>query len=188
MDAMAKKIEMLNGRPEMHIDENPIDVYTAFNMAAYVYDVLHTYGQQAIADNREGKCTKTLGDVAFLNVITTGVIANTTKSFRQSELAHVIYDGVRTHFTHEAADAIHGEIVAIGLFCQLYFNGLQEKEAELREFMRKMDLPLTLGEIGIEPTEENLNTIEEYIVNSRHYNSTDPADRQRLHEAVREMV
>ena len=61
-------------------------------------------------------------------------------------------------------------------------------EAELREFMRKMDLPLTLGEIGIEPTEENLNTIEEYIVNSRHYNSTDPADRQRLHEAVREMV
>ena len=188
MDAMANKIEMLNGRPEMHIDENPIDVYTAFNMAAYVYDVLHTYGQQAIADNREGKCTKTLGDVAFLNVITTGVIANTTKSFRQSELAHVIYDGVRTHFTHEAADAIHGEIVAIGLFCQLYFNGLQEKEAELREFMRKMDLPLTLGESGIEPTEENLNTIEEYIVNSRHYNSTDPADRQRLHEAVREMV
>lgn len=188
LDAMAKKIEMLNGKPEMKIEDNPIDVYTAFNMAAYTYDVLHTYGLQAIEDNRQHKFTKTLNDVAFLNVITTGVIANTTKSFRQSELAHVIYDGVRTHFTHEAAHSIHGEIVAVGLFCQLYFNGLQDKEAELREFMRKMDLPLTLGELGVEPTEKNLNTIEEYIVNSRHYNSTDPADRQRLHEAVREMA
>lgn len=188
MDAMAKKIEMLNGKPEMHLEDTPIDVFTAFNMAAYVYDVLDKIALDAIEDNRAGKVTKNLSDMAFLNVITTGVIANTTKSFRQSELAHVIYDGVRTHFTHEAADAIHGEIVAVGLFCQLYFNGLKDKEEELRDFMRKMDLPLTLGELGIEPTEENLNTIEEYIVNSRHYNSDDPADRQRLHEAVCEMV
>lgn len=188
LDAMAKKIEMLNGQPEMHLDETPIDVYTAYNMAAYTYDVLVAEGLQAIEDNRAGKVTKALTDVAFLNVVTTGVIANTTKSFRQSELAHVIYDGIRTHFTQEAAEAIHGEIVAIGLFCQLYFNGLKDKEAELREFMRKMDLPLTLGEIGIEPTEENLNTIEEYIVNSRHYNSDDPEDRRRLHEAVLEMA
>lgn len=188
LDAMAKKIEMLNGRPQMLLEDTPIDVYTAYNMADYAYDVLAQEGIQAIEDNRAGKVTKRLTDVAFLNVIVTGVIVNATKSFRQSELAHVIYDGVRTHFTHEAANAIHGEIVAIGLFCQLYFNGLRDKEEELREFMRKMDLPLTLGEVGIEPTEGNLNTIEEYIVNSRHYDSDDPADRQRLHEAVLEMA
>lgn len=188
LDAMAKKIEMLNGRPQMRLEDTPIDVYTAYNMAAYAYDVLAYEGLQAIGDNRRCEVTKALTDVAFLNVITTGVIANTTKSFRQSELAHVIYDGIRTHFTHEAADAIHGEIVAIGLFCQLYFNGLREKEDELREFMRQMGLPLTLGEIGIEPIDENLDIIEEYIVNSRHYNSDNPADRQRLHEAVKEMA
>lgn len=188
MDAMAKKIEMLNGKPEMKLEDNDIEVYSAYNMAAYTYGVLEANALQAIEDNRAGKVTKTLRDVAYTNVITTGVIANTTRSFKQSELAHVIYDGIRTHFTQEAAAAIHGEIVAVGLFCQLCFNGLKDKEEELRDFMRKMDLPLTLGELGIEPTEENLNTIEEYIVNSRHYNSTDPADRQRLHEAVREMV
>lgn len=188
LDAMAKKIEMLNGRPEMHLEDTPIDVFTAYNMAAYVYDVLEKTGQKAIEDNRRDEVTKELTDMAFLNVITTGVVANTTKSFRQSELAHVIYDGVRTHFTKEAAQSIHGEIVAVGLFCQLYFNGLQKEEEALREYMRSMDMPLTLGELGIEPTEENLMTLEEYIVNSRHYNSDDPADRQRLHEAVREMV
>ena len=188
LDAMAKKIEMLNGKPEMRIEDNPIDVYSAFQMASFTYDILHEYGQQAIEDNRRGEATKVLGDVAYTNVITTGVIANTTKSFRQSELAHVIYDGVRTLFTHEAADAIHGEIVAVGLFCQLYFNGLPQEEKALREFMRKMDLPLTLGDLGIEPSEENIAKIEEYIVNSRHYNSDDPADRRRLHEAVLEMA
>ncbi len=188
MDAMAKKIEMLNGQPEMRWEDTPIDVYTAYNMAAYVYGVLEKIALKAIEDNRKHEVTKELRDMAFLNVITTGVIANTTKSFRQSELAHVIYDGVRTHFTKEAASAIHGEIVAVGLLCQLYFNGLKDEIEPLRDFMRTMDLPLTLGELGVEPTEENLNTIEEYIVNSRHYNSDDPADRQRLHEAVREMV
>lgn len=188
LDAMAKKIEMLNGQPEMHLADNTVEVFSAFSMAAFTYDILASEGLQAIEDNRAGKVTKELRDVAYTNVITTGVVANTTRSFKQSELAHVIYDGIRTHFTREAAEAIHGEIVAIGLFCQLYFNGLKDKEEELREFMRKMDLPLTLGEIGIEPTEENLNTIEEYIVNSRHYNSTDPADRQRLHKAVLEMA
>ena len=188
LDAMAKRIEMLNGKPEMKIEDNPIDVYSAFRMASFTYDILHTYGLQAIDDNRRHEATKVLGDVAYTNVITTGVIANTTKSARQSELAHVIYDGVRTLFTHEAADAIHGEIVAVGLFCQLYFNGLPDDEKALREFMRKMDLPLTLGELGVEPTEENLDKIEEYIVNSRHYNSDDPEDRKRLHAAVHEMA
>lgn len=188
LDAMAKKIEMLNGKPQMSLEDTTIDVFTAYNMAAYEYDVLKAYGLQAFSDNLEHKSTKALGDVAFLNVITTGVIANTTRSFRQSELAHVIYDGIRTHFTHEAAQTLHGEIVAVGLFCQLYFNGLTNEEEELRAFMRAMDMPLTLGELGVEPNENNLACIEAYIVNSRHFSSSDPADRQRLHEAVREMV
>ena len=183
MDAMAKKIEMLNGRPEMHIDENPIDVYTAFNMAAYVYDVLHTYGQQAIADNREGKCTKTLGDVAFLNVITTGVIANTTKSFRQSELAHVIYDGVRTHFTHEAADAIHGEIVAIGDCLQMAFNGHPEQVTPFRDFMRSMDMPLTLEDIGIDPNSPKMENLFQDLFHSPFMEPT-AENEGRLREAM----
>ncbi len=33
-----------------------------------------------------------------------------------------------------------------------------------------------------------MGKIEEYIANSRHFNSTDPADRKRLHDAVREMA
>lgn len=188
VDAMAKRIEMLNGQPALKEEDTPIDIFSAYSIACYTYSVLEQNALKAIEDNRQHKATKTLYDVAFMNVPVTGVIANTTKSFKQSELAHVIYDGVRTIFTKEAADAIHGEIVGVGLFCQLYFNGQEDKEAELRDFMRKMDMPLTLSDLGIEPTEENMDKIEEYIANSRHFNSTDPADRKRLHDAVREMA
>lgn len=189
VDAMAKHIEMLNGKPDMLLTEDTrVDVFTAFSLAGITYNVLHDTALQAIEDNRQHKATKVLNDVAFMNVPVTGVIANTTKSFKQSELAHVIYDGVRTLFTAEGAQAVHGEIVGVGLFCQLYFNGLQDKEEELRDFMRKMDMPLSFGDLGIEPSEKNLSAIEEYIVNSRHYNSDDPEDRKRLHEAVHEMA
>lgn len=188
MDAMAKKIEMLNGKPKMLLSENGIDVFSAYSIADYMYGVLESQAREAIDDNRCAKVTKALEDVAFLNVILTGVIANITKSYKQSELAHVIYDGIRTHFYKEAKNALHGEIVGIGLFCQLYYNDLKEKEQELREFMKSMDMPLTLEDIGIEPTEENLMKLEEYIVNSRHFNSDDPKDHIRLHEAVKEMV
>jgi glycerol dehydrogenase-like iron-containing ADH family enzyme len=188
VDAMAKYIEMLNGKPDMYLEDTPVDAFTAFSIAKYTYKVLEKNALQAIEDNRQHKATKVLNDVAFMNVPVTGLIANTTKSFKQSELAHVIYDGVRTLFTQEVSHAIHGEIVGVGLFCQLYFNGLQNEENGLRDFMRKMDMPLTFEELGIQSTDKNLDAIEEYIVNSRHYNSTDPEDRKRLHAAVHEMA
>lgn len=188
VDAMAKRIEMLNGKPALRLSDTPVDIFTAYSIAEYTYQVLKDNALEAIEDNRRHKVTKALNDVAFMNVPITGVIANTTKSFKQSELAHVIYDGVRTIFTEEGQQAIHGEIVGVGLFCQLYFNGQQEQEEELREFMHAMDMPLTFGDLGVEPTDKNLDAIEEYIVNSRHYNSDDPADRRRLHESVHEMA
>lgn len=187
LDAMAKKIEILNGRPSLRLDSTDVDLFTAYSLASYTYDVLKAYGEQAIEDNRRGAATKALHDIAFINVPVTGVISNTTRGYNQTQIAHVVYDGVRTMFTREAASALHGEIVAVGLFCQLYFNGLQHEEAELRKMLETMEMPMSLGDLGVEPSEKNLDMLEEYIVSSRHYKSNDPADRQRLHEAIREM-
>ena len=185
---MAKRIEMLNGKPSLSLSDTPVDIFSAYSIAEYTYGVLRDNALVAIEDNRRHEATKALNDVAFMNVPVTGVIANTTKSFKQSELAHVIYDGVRTIFTSEGQKAVHGEIVGVGLFCQLHFNGQQDQVQELREFMRSMDMPLSFADLGIESSDKNLDAIEEYIVNSRHYNSDDPDDRRRLHEAVHQMA
>lgn len=66
LDAMAKRIEIQNGKPVMRLEDNPYDLYMAFKMAENTYEVLEKYGQQAIEDNRQHKVTKVLEEVAFV--------------------------------------------------------------------------------------------------------------------------
>lgn len=187
LDAMAKRIEIQNGKPVMRLEENKFDLYSAFRIAEYIYDVLRQYGLQAIEDNRRHEVTRVLETVCFVNVAITGMVANITQSFSQSAIAHSFYDGVRTHFTKEAKGSVHGEIVAVGLFTQLYYNRLKEEKEDLRAFMKAMDMPLTLAELGIPETEENLRILEEYLIDSP-YVAPDRDSLQILHEAMREMI
>lgn len=187
LDAMAKKIEIQNGKPVMTLEDNTIALFTAFNMAQYTYDVLEKWGPQAIEDNRNNKVTKVLEDVIYIAIAITGVIANITQSFSQSAIAHSIYDGVRTHFTKEAALALHGEIVAVGLFAQLHYNKLDKDMEALKEYMRGMDMPLTWEALGIPATKENLQIIEDYLIDSP-YVAPGEESLELLHEAVYKMV
>lgn len=186
LDAMAKRIEIQNGKPVMTLADNGVDLFTAFKMAEHTYEMLEQYGQQAIEDNRQHKVTKALEEVAFVNIAMTGIIANITKSFSQSALAHMIYDGVRTHFTQEGRTALHGEIVAVGLFTQLYYNKLIVEKAQLKEYMRAMDMPLTLDQLGVASTENNLKILEEYLIDSPYVVQSKDS-LTCLHEAMRQM-
>ena len=97
-----------------------------------------------------------------------------------------MYDGVRTHFTNEAAGALHGEIVAVGLFAQLHYNQLGAERDALKEFMRGMDMPLTLQELGVPATGQNLRILEDYLIDSP-YVAPGEESLALLHEAVRQM-
>lgn len=187
LDAMAKKIEIQNGKPVMTLEDNRFDLFTAYKMAEYTYEVMETYGPAAIEDIRAKKVTKAVEDVTFISIAVTGVIANITKSFSQSALGHMMYDGVRTFFTEEAKDALHGEIVAVALFTQLYYNQLSSQKDKLKEFMRNMEMPLTLKELGVEPTENNLKILEDYLIDSPY---VDPSEKSLhlLHEAMKQMM
>lgn len=187
LDAMAKKIEIQNGKPVMLLQENQIDLFSAFKIAEYTYDVLVKCGIQAVEDIRQKKCTKVVEDITFINIAVTGVIANITKSFSQSALGHTMYDGVRTYFTKEAEQALHGEIVAVALFTQLYYNRLSEDKDALRSFMKMLDMPLTLKALGVEETQENLDILEAYLIDSPYVEKSEESYRI-LHEAMRQMV
>ncbi len=61
---------------------------------------------------------------------------------------------------------LHGEVVAFGLICQLTLENTPIDEInDLMQFMYDSDLPVTLEQIGIECTEENLETIAEHTLN-----------------------
>ena len=183
LDAMAKRIEIQNGKPVMTLEDNRFDLFTAFRMSEYTYDVLEQYGPQAVEDIRCHKVTKAVEDITFINIAVTGVIANITKSFSQSALGHMMYDGVRTFFTKEAEAALHGEIVAVALFAQLYYNQLEGEMEQLKRFMERLDMPLTLDALGVACNEENLGILEGYLIDSP-YVGQDQESLRRLHGAM----
>lgn len=186
LDAMAKKIEIQNGKPVILLEDHKIDLFSAYQMAVYTYDALEKYGPQAVADIRENKVTKAVYDVTFMNIAITGVIANITKSFSQSALGHMIYDGVRTLFTKEARHALHGEIVAVGLFTQLYYNRLPQDKEALKQYMAGMGMPLSIQELGIEGTCAQLKALEDYLIDSPYVAASEES-YALLHEAMKQM-
>lgn len=187
MDAMAKRIEIQNGMPVMTPEENRFDLYTAFCFSEHISDILEKYGEKAIEDIQRRQVTEAVEYIAFMNIAITGLVANITKSFHQSALAHAIYYGIRTYFTKEAQLVLHGEIVAIGLFVQLYYNRLNQEKEKLKDFMRRMHMPLSLHEIGIDNTNKNLALLECYLAVSP-YVEPQKENLSLLHEAVLQLV
>lgn len=56
----------------MYLSENKIDLFSAYKMAEYTYEVLVEYGAQAIEDIRHKRLTKAVEDITFINIAVTG--------------------------------------------------------------------------------------------------------------------
>ena len=187
MDGMAKMIEIQNGRSEIRLEEVSIGLFTAFMLAQMAYQIYEKEAHQACSDIAEGKLTKAVEDIAYLNVAVAGIVSGVSKGFGQTALGHETYELIRTHFTREAKDYLHGEIVAIGDCLQLAFNGHQELVPVFREFMRSMNMPLTLPEIGIDPNSPKMENLFRDLFHSPFMEPT-PENEKRLRAAMEHLI
>ena len=183
LDAMAKYLEISNGRAELNLQDVPIAMHSAHSFARYTYQALEQYGYQAVQDLKEGCCSKLLDDVVFLNIALTGMISGITKGRGQTSVAHALYDAVRTHFYLESRDFLHGEIVAVGLLAQLFYNEDEARLPVLKSYMRRLGMPCSLEEIGIRPSEEHLEVLYRDICQQR-FMVQDETHRIRLKAAL----
>lgn len=166
MDGIAKVIEIQNGRSSVRLEEVPIGLYTAYSIACMAYEVYQKEAHQACKDIAEGKLTKAVEDIAYLNVAVAGIISGVSKGFGQTALGHETYELVRTYFTKEAAPFLHGEIVAVGDILQLAFNGHPEQIPAARAFMASMDMPLTLKDLGVDPSSPKMEKLFQDLFHS----------------------
>ena len=187
MDGMAKMIEIQNGRSEILLDEVSIGLFTAFTIAQMAYQIYDKEAHQACRDIAEGKLTKAVEDIAYLNVAVAGIISGVSKGFGQTALGHETYELVRTHFTQEAKDYLHGEIVAIGDCLQLAFNGHPEQGPAFHDFMRSMNMPLTLQEIGIDHNSPKMENLFQDLFHSPFMEPT-PENEKRLRGATEYLI
>ncbi|MDD3611496.1 MAG: glycerol dehydrogenase [Eubacteriales bacterium] len=127
---------------------------TAYAISELCYETLMQDGYSAKIAVENQVVTAALENVIEANTLMSGL------GFENAGLscAHGIHAGLTA--LPETHPYYHGEKVAFGVLCQLVLENADEKTLlEVMEFMYRINLPLTLKEIGVEPTQENISTI-----------------------------
>lgn len=89
----------------------------------------------------------------FYSIAVTGIVSGLSKGAKQTALAHCFYEQARTCFYAECKEALHGELVGVGLILQLKYNGL-DNESMLKR-LRALGMPTAFSDIHIPPTAQN---------------------------------
>ena len=135
-----------------------------------------------------GEITKAFERVVYINLAVTGVISGISRGSGQTAIAHEVYEAARGLFTAEAAPYIHGEIVALALAAQLQYNGQPEQIPELRAMLQQYGLPVLLTDMGVAPTEENLDLLYRDVVESGSMETEGEEGAKKLKQALRVLI
>lgn len=183
LDSVAKYPEVIHNNSINSYRDCDIEKYICTVNSKAIYDFLMGEGCNVYDNGAEsGRMT----DLILTNLLHTSVVSGFSCGVNQLALAHGLYDCVWRSFTREAADMLHGEIVAVGVLMQLKFNGMPDAYvAEVRALMRHMHMPLTLAGLGIEPSKENINILMDYLIPAT---ALTEADRPRLADAMKVII
>lgn len=184
-DAAAKLIEIeqrIKGKSEDEID---VGLASSYALSRYTYDRMFQLFDEAVKGLEAKECNKALYDLIYLTVGATGVISGMARGSNQCAIAHKIYENLRTLFPVTVSGYLHGEMVAIGLLVQLYYNGRENEVDAFRAGMLSHGMPVSLADLGVEPAEENVKALFDKLVNSTAMAGTSEAEQQKLAEALR---
>ena len=135
-------------------------------VAELCYKVVMEYGEAAKQAIEKGLCTKAVENVIEANTLLSGLgFENTGES-----AAHGIHSGLTAIPTTNKY--FHGEKVAFGTLCEMVLENAPQKEFEdVMGFCYRVGLPITLGDLRVEATDENIRiiakkTVENGLINS----------------------
>lgn len=183
LDAMGKFTEIKNGNREMPREGTPLSLYAAYLLTKFTYEQLEAKIDKVLIDLEKHEITPELEDIVFINIPLTGIISGLSRGVGQSAVAHDLYYQLRYIFTADVKDALHGEIVGLGIIPQLYYNGEAEKCEPFRAFLKKLGAPTCLTELGFKLTDENYEKLCATMENSE-FVGRDDASRKRFREGM----
>lgn len=184
-DAAAKMIEIEQRVRDLPVDEVDVGLNASYALSKHTYERMLALFPAAVgALEAKQSDSKALYDLVYLSMAATGVISGMARGSNQCAIAHKIYDLSRALFPQELKDALHGEIVAIGLLAQLYYNGRADEVAGFAADMRSHGLPITLTESGVEANEYNQKILYDKLIDSTAMAGTDDNEKERLKKAL----
>lgn len=135
-------------------------------VAELCYKTIIESGELAKTELENGLCTTTTENVIEANTLLSGLgFENTGES-----AAHGIHSGLTA--LSETARFFHGEKVAFGTICELILENAPRKELEeVIGFCYRVGLPVTLSDLNVSATEENIRiiakkTVENHLIHS----------------------
>jgi len=140
-------------------ETNNLFLKMGFNISKLLHEDLMVKGYKAYLDVKEGNNSQAVSDVITDNIQITGIVSGLSSGGNQLAIAHAFYEFVHRYF-HDRTLSLHGEIVSVGILMQMYVNGDSHEEIQkMKDFFVGMEIPVTLKEVGIEPTEDNLRIL-----------------------------
>lgn len=132
---------------------------TGMAIAKECMDILFADGKKALLSLENGAITEAFENVVEANTLMSGL------GFLNTGLAtaHGIHSGLT--MIPSAHKYLHGEKVSFGIVCQMVLENMTEDIVEqMMSFMVDIGLPVTLEDLNVEPTEENVRTIAKKTV------------------------
>ncbi len=187
-DAIAKVPETRQRLLGKTDDEIDIGLSSSFCMSNFMGEKLLANLDTVCADVAAGRNTKAVYDAMYMTIALTGMISSLARGSNQTAIAHKIYETTRTLFPREAHDALHGELVAMGLLIQLRFNGDGETEQMFRKQMKQLGMPTSLSEVGIAANAQTHEAYYEKIVNSSAMAGCTDEEKERFSELLKTIL
>lgn len=149
-DTVVKRYE---ARASAANKEKNIPTQTALNVAEECAGVLFEYGVQAACDLEKQKPTKAVEKTVDAIIALSGMVGGLGSDNCRIAAAHAVHNGLTV--LDETHDLLHGEKVAYGTLVQLLLEDEREEFNELIDFLKELDQPVTLKELGLEDAEED---------------------------------
>ncbi len=122
------------------------------------YEPLLEYGVQALKDCKEHKVTVSLEQAVLANVVSTGLVSLMVLDDYNCAIAHSVYYGLVLLPGFEEK-YLHGNVVAYGVLVQLAVDGNLEEALRVKEFMKALEIPTALKEMGVPVEKEYLQAV-----------------------------
>lgn len=186
-DSLAKLYELRQRMLDISVDDGEIGLYSSYHMSEFAADFLNGRLEAIVADVEAGRDSKLASDTAWILIALTGVISGLARGSNQTAIAHKIYYALRTLFPAEVYPFLHGELVGMGLIVQIAYNG-ESDPIEFRDRMKRLGAPVCLSEVGVEPSEENIERIRDLVIDSTAMAGTTPEEQARFSEALKLLI
>lgn len=150
-------------------------------MAKLAREILLEDGQKALRALECGAVTEAVENIIEANILLGAQFEN-----GGSSVAHAVHGSLTAlSQTHRY---MHGEKVSFGIVIQMVLENRPEAELkEIVEWLISLDLPVTLGQLGVEATDENIAILAKGVAEDKSRARVEPffITQQLMHDAIK---